>query len=111
MRIRRNDMVLVTAGKDRGKKGKVLSADPKHGVVVVEAVNLVKRHLKASPNLRQAGIIEKPAPLPVSKVKVICDKCGKPTRTSLKVVHVQDAAGAEKREKVRVCKQCHQQIA
>lgn len=109
MRVRRNDQVLVTHGKDRGKTGRVMSVDLKHQRVIVEGLNLVKRHMKASPNLRQAGIVERAAPLSAAKVKIVCDKCGKATRTSFRVVHVHAPEG-DKREKVRVCKQCGQQI-
>ncbi|MBI3743431.1 MAG: 50S ribosomal protein L24, partial [Chloroflexi bacterium] len=97
-------------GKDRGKRGKVLDANPKTGRVTVENISVIKRHTKANPNLRQAGIVERPAPINASNVMVICDKCSKPTRVGYQVVHVQEM-GATRRDRTRVCKQCHQQIA
>ncbi len=109
MNIHKNDQVLVTGGKDRGKKGKVLGALPKRGLVVVEGVNVVKRHVRPTATMRQAGIVERPAPFPASRVLLICDKCGKPTRVGHQVLQIQEG-GKTKRETARICKQCKQQI-
>ncbi len=109
MRVHRNDQVVVVRGKDRGKQGRVLIVHPKIQRVTVETVNIMKRHVKPSPTLRQAGIIEQPSPLAVSNLKVICNKCGKATRVAYKVIQVTEG-GQTRREKVRTCKKCHEQI-
>lgn len=109
LKIRKNDTVAVVRGRDRGKTGKVLSVVTKHGRVVVEGVNIIKRHVKARPDLRQAGIVQQPGPLPVSNVKLVCNKCGKATRVGFQVLRVQEGAAMTRRS-VRVCKQCKQQI-
>jgi len=80
MKVQKNDMVIVVAGKDRGKKGKVRTVDYKKGRVVVEGVNLIKRHSKTKGKTRQAGIIELDGPINASNVMVICNKCNKPAR-------------------------------
>ena len=77
MKIRKDDMVMVIAGKDKGKKGKVRQAWPKKDKVTVEGVNMIKRHSRARAQARQAGIIEMEAPLDVSNVMLICSKCDK----------------------------------
>jgi large subunit ribosomal protein L24 len=71
VKIRKNDNVLVIAGKDRGKKGKVRYAYPDKKRLIVDGVNMIKRHTKARAMARQAGVIEREAPLPVSKVMLI----------------------------------------
>ena len=101
MKIKRGDEVLVIKGKDRGKKGKVRKAFPKEGRIIVEGVNRVKRHIRRVAELRQTGIVEREAPIHVSKVKLICPKCGKPTRVGYKLL--EDG-------KVRVCKKCGEEI-
>lgn len=98
MRIRKNDTVLIRSGKDRGKQGKVLRVLPTEGVLLVEGLNIVKRHTKPRSTVRQAGIIQKEAPLALSKVELVCPKCGKPAKTGQKFL--------EDGKKVRVCKEC-----
>ena len=98
MRIRKDDTVMITSGKDRGKTGKVHRVLPKHDKVLVEGINLVKRHQRPRPNVRQSGIIEREAPLHISNVMLVCTKCGKPTR----IGHRFLADGT----KVRVCRRC-----
>jgi large subunit ribosomal protein L24 len=100
--IRKDDMVVVTAGKDRGKRGKVLSVDPDQGKVVVEAVHLIKRHTKPSPKNQQGGILEYEAPVHISNVRVVCGACGKPTRVGRQRL----ADGAT----MRVCKRCGESV-
>ena len=78
MNIRKNDTVLVIAGKDKGKKGKVRFAYPKEEKLIVDGVNYIKRHARATGQARQAGIIELEAPMHISKVMYVCDKCNKP---------------------------------
>jgi len=101
LHVRRDDLVMVIAGKDRGKTGKVLRVLPKRQRVVVEGVNLVKRHLR--PSLRsQGGIVEREAPIHVSNVMLVCTKCGRPTRVGRRFL--------EDGRKVRVCKKCGEVI-
>lgn len=97
MKIKTNDTVIVLSGKDKGKKGKVLSADPKHLKVVVEGVNVAKKHQKARKQGEESGIIKKETPLYVSKVMIVCPKCGKATR----VGHAFKDG-----KKYRACKKC-----
>ena len=93
MKIKVNDNVLVITGKYKGKTGKVLKTDPKAGKVIVEGVNIVHKHEKA----KKANIITEEAPIDVSNVEIVCDKCGKPTRVGHSFVEGK---------KVRVCKKC-----
>ncbi len=102
MKIRKDDEVLVITGDDRGKKGKVRRYYPREDRLVVEGVNMVKRHMKARANVRQAGIIEREAPIHVSDVMLMCSKCNKPTRVGFQVL--------EDKTKVRVCKKCKEVI-
>ncbi|MSQ32976.1 MAG: 50S ribosomal protein L24 [Dehalococcoidia bacterium] len=78
LKIRKDDTVLVITGKDRGRSGKVLRTFPRDGKLLVQGVNLVKRHQRARPGVRQSGIVEKEAPLYVSKVMLLVN--GEPTR-------------------------------
>ena len=80
MRIRKNDNVRVISGNDKGKEGKVLKVFPGSGKIIVEKVNMTKRHTRASKDLPQGGIIEKEGPVNVSNVMLVCPNTGKPTR-------------------------------
>lgn len=102
MFIKKDDLVVVLSGKDKGKKGTVLSADPKNGKVIVEGVNVAKRHLKARKPGEEGGIIKKETPIYASKVMRVCPKCDKPTREAHKILN--DG------KKVRVCKKCGETI-
>jgi large subunit ribosomal protein L24 len=102
MKIRKNDTVLVIAGKDRGKKGKVRKALPKKDKVIVEGVNMIKRHSRAKGQARQAGIIELEAPLDISNVMLICSKCNKPARVGFRFL--SDG------RKTRICRSCDEVI-
>jgi len=102
MHIKTNDTIIVLAGKDKGKQGKVMSADPKAGKVLVEGVNVAKRHKKPRKQGEPGGIITKETPIYANKVMRICPKCDKPTRPA----HRLDKAG----NKVRVCKKCDAEI-
>ena len=97
MNIRKDDKVIVLSGKDKGKEGKVLSADPKGGKVVVEGVNVASKHMKPKKQGDQGGIIKMETPIYACKVMVVCPKCGKPTRVAHKL---------ESGKSVRVCKKC-----
>lgn len=100
-KIRKEDKVMVIAGKDKGKIGKVLKILKKKDCVLVEKVNVVKRHTKANPYANQpGGIVEKEAPIHVSNVQVVCDACTKPTRIGYKKT--------EDDKKVRFCKKCNE---
>jgi len=102
LKIHKNDQVLVISGKDKGKKGKVHYAYPDKEQVVVEGINMIKRHTKAQSAARQAGIIERESPMHVSKVMLICSKCNRPSRVGFRSL--------EKGGRVRVCSSCHEVI-
>ncbi len=109
MKVRKGDLVQVLAGKDRGKQGRILEARPRDRRVVVENLNIVKRHTRpqpirdsnrmGQPQIRPGGIIDKAAPLPVSNVMLVCPTCNLPTRVGSDVRTVR---GEEVR--VRVCR-------
>ena len=117
LKIRKGDVVHVLRGKDRGKEGRVIETLPKDGRVLVENINVIKRHQRPKPiqnasrmggaSIIPGGIIEKPAPLPVSNVMVVCPTCRKPTRVGTVTKTVKD-----KTIRVRVCKNagCGQEI-
>lgn len=98
MKIRKDDEVKVLSGKDRGKQGKVHSVDPVKSRVVVAGVHMIKRHTKPGRVRTQAGIIEREAPIALSSVMLICNKCSKPTRVSFR--YIEDG------KKVRACSKC-----
>jgi len=102
MKIRKNDTVLVIAGKDKGKTGKVRFAYPKKERLVIEGVNFIKRHIRARGTVRQAGIIQLEAQIPVSNVMLLCSRCNKPTRIGFRFL--QDG------KKVRICRSCREVI-
>ena len=97
--IRKNDNVLVTTGKDRGKRGRVLRVLPEKHRLVVEGVNFVKRHTKPNPSQNvKGGIMEREAPLHASNVQLVCPECGAPTRVGRR--RLDDG------RKVRICRKC-----
>ena len=102
MKIRKEDNVLVITGKDKGKKGKVRFAYPDDERLIVEGVNMIKKHMKAVREARQAGIIEREAPIKSSNVMLLCNKCNHPTRIGLRIL--------EDGSKARVCQVCHEVI-
>lgn len=83
-KIRKGDTVVVIAGKERGKSGKVLSVDVTGGRIVVEKLNMIKRHTKPNQKVRQGGILEREAPIAISNVMFLCPTTSKPTRIGLK---------------------------
>jgi len=99
LHIRKNDIVRVMVGKEKGKVGRVLKVDRDAGRVIVEKINMVKRHAKPGKTNPQGGIIEKEAPLAYSNIMIMCDKCNRPTRISMMIV--EDSG-----EKHRTCKRC-----
>jgi large subunit ribosomal protein L24 len=101
-RIRQNDIVRVIRGKDRGKVGKVIRVLPDKKKVIVEKVNMVKRHVRPSDVNPQGGIIEKESPIFITNVMIMCDRCNKPVRVGYKIT--------DGGEKFRYCKICEEVI-
>ena len=101
MNIRKDDKVVVISGKDKGKEGKVLVANPKAGKLVVEGVNVATKHQKPRKQGEEGGIIKVETPIYASKVQLVCPKCGKATRVGHKIVDGK---------KTRVCKKCGAEI-
>ncbi|HHE76884.1 MAG TPA: 50S ribosomal protein L24 [Candidatus Parcubacteria bacterium] len=101
MKIHKGDNVLIISGKDRGRKAKVLTVLSKEGKIVVEGINIKKKHIKPKKSGERGQIVEMPAPFDVSNVKLICPKCGKPTRIGYKIAD---------KKKYRICKKCGQEI-
>lgn len=97
-KIRKNDQVMIMKGKEQGKTGRVIRVIPGKGHVLIEKLNLVKRHTKPSAKYKQGGIIEKEAPLAISNIMLLCDKCKGPVRVGRKVL--------EDGKRVRLCKKC-----
>jgi len=102
MKIRKNDTVLVIAGKDKGKKGKVRLAYPKDERLLVEGINFIKRHMRATKQVRQAGVIEREAPIHMADVMLLCSRCNHPTRVGFRFL--------EDGRKVRFCRSCGEVI-
>ena len=100
--VRRGDTVAVIAGKERGKRGKVLRILTADGRVLVEKINMVKKHQRPTQKLRQGGIIEREGALALSNVQLVCGRCDKPVRTGIKML----ADG----RKLRACKRCGEPI-
>ncbi|MBW1700712.1 MAG: 50S ribosomal protein L24 [Deltaproteobacteria bacterium] len=97
-KIKKNDKVIVIIGKEKGKIGTVLKVDSEKSRLIVEKVNMVKKHARPSAKTAQGGIIEKEAPLNISNVMIVCNKCAEPTRIGNR--RLEDGS------KVRVCKKC-----
>ena len=98
--IRKNDNVVVTTGKDRGKRGRVLRMTPESNRLVVEGVNIIKRHTKANPQKNiKGGLVEREAPLHASNVQLVCPECGKPTRIGRRLL--------DDGRRVRFCRKCN----
>ena len=96
--IKKNDKVIILSGKEQGKIGNVLKVDNEKERVIVEKINMVKRHTKPSAASAQGGIIEKEAPIHISNLMIICNKCAEPTRIGKRIL--------EDGSKIRVCKKC-----
>lgn len=103
MKIKTNDTVIVLSGKDKGKKGKVVSAMPKENKVIVEGVNVATCHTKPRKQGEAGGIIRKEIPIRADKVMLVCPKCGKPTRVAHQTVY---SDSKKKDVNVRACKKC-----
>ncbi len=102
MHVKKDDNVVVLKGKDAGKQGKILISNPTDRKVIVEGVNLIKRHMRPSNTNPKGGIVEKEAPIFAAKVQVVCPSCSKPTRVGRKVI--------ENGKHVRYCKKCGQSL-
>jgi large subunit ribosomal protein L24 len=102
LNIKKNDKVKVVTGKDKGKIGKVLSVNREKNRLVVENINMIKRHTRPNVRNRQGGIIEKEAPIDRSNVMLMCSKCVKPVRVKMKQL--------EDGRKVRMCGKCKELI-
>jgi large subunit ribosomal protein L24 len=102
VKIRKNDTVLVIAGKDRGKKGKVRFAYPRSERLLVEGVNFVKKHARPTGQARQTGIIERESPIHISNVMLLCSRCNRPTRVGFHKL--------EDGRMVRICRSCQEVI-
>jgi len=100
--IKKDDQVVVISGKEKGKQGRVLSVLPRKNRLIIEQVNIIKRHMKPSRKYTQGGIIEKEAPLHISNIMLICPRCQKPTRISNQIL--------EDGRKMRACKKCKEVI-
>ena len=101
MKVKKGDSILITAGKDKGRTGKIIKAMPKELKILVEGINLKKKHVRPKREGEKGQIVEIPVPMDISNVKLICPKCGKATRVGYKI---------DKEQKSRVCKKCGQII-
>ncbi len=101
-KIKKNDTVMVIKGRDRGKTGKVTRVMPREGRLIVERLNIVKRHSKPRGAASPGGIVEKEAPLPITNVMVFCDRCNAPVRVGWKA----NADGS----KSRICRRCNEAL-
>lgn len=102
LKIKKNDNVEIIAGKEKGKRGKVLLIFPKERQLIVEKLNMVKRHSRPTGQTRQGGIIEKEGKINISNALVICGRCNRGVRTGYKVL--------ESGQKIRICKSCGEEI-
>ncbi len=101
MKIRKGDEVIITIGKDKGKKGKVEKVLFKKGAVLLPGLNIFKRHMKKQDEKNPGGIIEFSRPVPIGNVSILCSKCGKQTRVGYKVTG---------KNKIRICRKCNATI-
>lgn len=102
MQIRKNDSVIVIGGKERGKTGKVLRVMPDKDAVVIERLNMVKRHTKPRGPQQPGGIVEKEAAIHASNIMILCDKCNAPVRVGHKTL--TDG------KKIRICRRCNEAL-
>lgn len=107
MKIKKGDLVLVLKGKDKSRKGKVIKALPKEQKVIIEGLNLRKKHFPPKREGEKGEIVKIPAPLSIANVKLICPKCKKPTRVGYRVI---SDSKSQQSKKVRICKKCGQNL-
>lgn len=101
MKLKTGDQVLIISGKDRGRKGKILKTLPKEGKIVVEGINIHKKHVRPKRQGEKGQVVQVPAPMDSSNAKLVCAKCSKPARAGHKVTSGK---------KYRVCKKCGEEI-
>jgi large subunit ribosomal protein L24 len=101
MKVKKGDSVLITAGKDKGRTGKIMKSFPKELKILVEGINLKKKHVRPKREGEKGQVVEIPAAMDISNVKLICPKCGKATRVGYTI---------DKDVKKRICKKCKQEI-
>jgi len=107
MHIKKDDIVAIISGNDRGKQGRVLKVYPDRNKIIVEGINFIKRHTRPNQKLPQGGIIEREAPIDASNAMVVCPKCNKLSKTGMKII--RDEA-KNKTSRVRYCKQCSEML-
>jgi large subunit ribosomal protein L24 len=105
LNVKKGDTVVVISGKDKGKKGKIMVAQPEDERVIVQGAAMVTRHIKPRKQGQPGGRIEKEGPIHASNVMLVCPKCDKPTRIAHKLKEVE-ISGEKKQKSVRVCKKC-----
>jgi large subunit ribosomal protein L24 len=105
LNVKKGDTVVVISGKDKGKKGKIMVAQPDDERVIVQGAAMVTRHIKPRKQGQPGGRIEKEGPIHASNVMLVCPKCDKPTRIAHKLKEVE-ISGEKKQKSVRVCKKC-----
>lgn len=110
MKIKKGDTILVISGKDRGKKGKVLESFPGEEKVIVEGINLRKKHVKPKREGEKGQTVELAVPMPVSKVKLICTRCQKATRIGYILKDDLSSTSKKNKKKYRICKKCGKEI-
>lgn len=99
MQIKKNDTVVVTSGREKGKRGRVIAVYPSENRLLIEKLNIIKRHTRPNQQLRQGGIVEKEAPISAANVRLVCPKCDKPTRVVRRI---------EGDSRSRVCRSCNE---
>lgn len=102
LHVRKGDTVIILSGKDKGKKGKILTAYPQEGKVLVEGVNIVSKHRRPTPTMQQGGIIKQESPIYAAKVMLVCPACKQPTRIATRQLDNGD--------RVRACRKCEENI-
>lgn len=100
LKFKKDDLVKVTAGKDKGREGKIEKVFPDKSLALIDGVNIYKKHVKGVSG-RKGGIYDIPRPLPFSKISIVCPKCKKTSRVGFRVIQ---------KEKVRVCKKCNKEM-
>jgi len=115
VKIKKGDTVLVISGKDKGRTGKIIKSILKENTVLIEGINLKKKHLRAKKQGEKGQIISRPSPLKISNIKIICPKCGKAARVTYKIIPMESKGldsktTGKKTKKHRICKKCNSPI-
>jgi large subunit ribosomal protein L24 len=110
MKTKKGDTVLIISGKDRGKKGKVLEVFPQEKRLLVEGINLRKKHMRPKREGEKGQIVELSLPIPISQAKLICPRCQKATRVGYTLKEDSQSSLKGKKKKFRVCKKCGKEI-